>query len=139
MSGVRSTAGLVLTGWGFRRPGVDGIPCICCSSNPTGSSTWSTFPMNPSSTHIPNSWPGLYLVNVIRYACGEKRNVYQFAILWHAASSMGPPCVRKAGPRVEINWVNKVGYGNWDSSTRDLCDVPYQDAIEVAGKRLTCL
>jgi len=129
----------VLTGWCFRSPGVDGIACICCSSKPTGSSTWRTFPMKPSSTRIPNSWSGLCLVNVIRYARKEKRSVYQFAILWHAASSIGPPCAKKAGPSVEINWVNKVGYGNWDNSTRDLCDVVCQNGIEVMrNDKLVC-
>lgn len=80
--------------------------------------------MNPSSTHIPNSWSGLCLVNVIRYARDKKkkRGAHQPAILWHAASSIGPPCVENAGPSVEISSVNKVGYGNWDNSTRDLCD-----------------
>ena len=86
--------------------------------------------MKPSSTHIPNSWSGLCLVNVIHHSHEEKHNVYQLAILWHAASSMGPPCVKKAGPSVEISWVNKVGYGNWDNSTRDLCDIVCQNAIK---------
>ena len=95
--------------------------------------------MKPSSTRIPNSWSGLCLVNVIRYARKEKRSVYQFAILWHAASSIGPPCAKKAGPSVEINWVNKVGYGNWDNSTRDLCDVVCQNGIEVMrNDKLVC-
>lgn len=60
----------------------------------------------------------------------EKHDAHQLAILWHAASSMGPPCVKNAGPRVEINSVNKVGYGNWDNSTRDLCDVLGQKVVE---------
>jgi len=81
--------------------------------------------MNPSSTRVPDPWSGLCLVNVIRYVREEeKRDAYQLAILWHVASSMGPPCVKNAGPSVEINSVNKVGYGNWDNSTSDLCDFP---------------
>ena len=88
--------------------------------------------MNPSSTHVPDLWSGLCLVNVIRYTHKEKkRGAYQLAILWHAASSMGPPCVKNAGPRAEINSVNKVGYGNRDNSTRDLYDTFGQKVIEV--------
>jgi len=88
--------------------------------------------MNPSSTHVPDSWSGLCLVNVIRCAREEKeRDAYQLAILWHAASSMGPPCVKNAGPRVDINSVNKVGYGNRVNSTRDLCDALGQEATKV--------
>ena len=127
-----SAIGLALTGWCFRRSGVDETVCICCSSNPTGSSTWRTFPMNPSSTHIPNAWSGLCLVDVIRYTRGGKKHAaYQLAILWHAASSMGPPCVKNAGPRAEINSVNKVGYGNWDNSTSDPCNIIGQKITEV--------
>ena len=38
--------------------------------------------MNPSSTHVPDSWSGLCLVNVIRYASEEKEhNAYQLAML----------------------------------------------------------
>lgn len=59
----------------------------------------------------------------------NKRDTYQLAILWHAASSIGPPCVKKAGPSVEISSVNKVGYGNWDKSTRDLCKVLGQSIV----------
>ena len=129
------TTGLVLTGWGFRRSGVEEIVCICCSSNPTGSSTRRTFPMNPSSTRIPNLWSGLFLINVIRCACKEgKGGAYQLAMLWHAASSMGPPWVKKAGPSVDINSVNSVGYGNWDKSTRDLCNVLGQNIARTVQK-----
>jgi hypothetical protein len=60
-----------------------------------------------------------------------ERDAYQLAILWHAASSMGPPCVRNAGPRAEINSVNNVGYGNRDNSTRDLCIALGHKVIEV--------
>ena len=89
--------------------------------------------MNPSSTHIPDAWFGLCLVDVIHYARKEKkRDTYQPAILWHTASSMGPPCVKNAGPKVEINSVNNVGYGNWDNSTRDLCGVLGQKLVERA-------
>ena len=52
---------------------------------------------------------------------------------------MGPPCDKNAGPSVEINWVNKVGYGNWDNSTRDLYNILGQSVIEAVKKRLTCL
>ena len=86
--------------------------------------------MNPSSTRTPNSWSGLCLINVIRNPRGEKRDdSYQLAMLWHAASSIGPPCVKKAGPRVDISSVNKVGYGNRDKSTRDLCNALGQNII----------
>ena len=38
--------------------------------------------MNPSSTHVPDSWSGLCLVNVIRYTHEEtERNAYQLAML----------------------------------------------------------
>jgi hypothetical protein len=137
---INLTTGFILTGWGFRRSGTDDIACICCSSNPTGSSTRRTFPKNPSSTRIPNLWSGLCLVNVIRHTCGEKKcDTYQLAMLWHAASSIGPPCVKKAGPKVEISSVNKVGYGNWDKSTRDLYKVPGQNNIGQWKKWWTCL
>ena len=88
--------------------------------------------MNPSSTHTPDPWSGLCLGDVIRCAREEKmRDAYQLAMLWHAASIIGPPCVKNAGPRAEINSVNKVGYGNRDNSTRDLCDALGQKVIEV--------
>ena len=59
----------------------------------------------------------------------KKRDTYQLAMLWHAASSIGPPCVKNVGPKVEINSVNKVGYGNWDKRTRDLCKIHGQNTI----------
>jgi hypothetical protein len=93
--------------------------------------------MNPSSTRIPNLWSGLCLINVIRHACeGKKGNAYQLAMLWHAASSIGPPWVKKAGPSVDINSVNNVGYGNWDNSTRDLCNVFGQSTAETVRKMI---
>lgn len=96
--------------------------------------------MKPSSTRIPNSWSGLCLIHVIRYAREEKRHdTCQLAIFWHAASSIGPPCVKKAGPNVEISSVNKVGYGNWDKSTRDLCKVLGQNTVGGWKKPRTCL
>jgi len=73
--------------------------------------------MNPSSTRVPNSWSGLCLVNVIRYAHEErKRNTYQLAILWHAASSMGPLCVKNAGPSTDINLENIACNHAWRTS-----------------------
>jgi hypothetical protein len=122
------------TARGFRWLDVDGAACICCSSNPTGSSTRRTFPMNPRSKRDPDLWSGLCLINVIRYTCEDmERDAYQLAMLWHAASSMGPPCVKKAGPSVEINSVNRVGYGNLDKRTTDLCNVSSQDVIKAVG------
>ena len=66
--------------------------------------------MNPRSTHVPDSWSGLSLVNVIHWVLQEKeRDTHQLAMLWHAASNMGPPCVKNAGPSVDISSVNNVG------------------------------
>lgn len=104
----------------------DDVSVNCCSSPVCGSSTCTTLPRNPSSRVAPGvgsdlaSWKETYHQQKVLTEEGY-RHTYQEAILWHAASSIGTPCVWNKGPKMEARAVNRAGYWWCVSITKDRC------------------